>query len=387
MSDHHAGKKYFPNLDSLRFFAFFAVFISHAALFLGYENQTKIFTTLKTYILANGDVGVSFFFVLSGFLITFILLQEKNKNRNISLKKFYIKRILRIWPVYFIALILGFFVLPFFMHALIGNAHLPFIANAPLNVLPRYLFFLANFSLAFHGGASVLTDILWSISVEEQFYLVWPFIVAFVPNKYLPRVLIGLIVASSIYKYVYAYDSYILAYSTFSVMSDLCIGSLLGYIAVCRQDLILKWKTIPKSLILSSYAGILLLVVSRHWYIPAWYAHKIIFPLVVSSASLLLAMLFAVVIYEQNEAITSFIKVGNLRIASKLGKISYGLYSYHMIAVALVLSIASYFAVKLSYSSGVVWLSFGVLSLLSTILIAHLSFRYIEKWFLDKKPN
>ena len=237
-------KRYFPNLDAMRFFAFFVVFISHAALFLGYENQSKLFSTLKTYILANGDVGVTFFFVLSGFLITYILLKEKNTTNTISLKKFYIKRILRIWPVYFLALILGFFVLPQIMHFLIGDNKLPFLANAPLRVLPKYLFFLANFDLAFHGGASVLTDILWSISVEEQFYLVWPFIVAYIPNKHLLKVLFGLLIVSSVYKYFYAYDSYVIAYSTFSVMSDLCIGSILGLMLVTRQDLVERFKSI-----------------------------------------------------------------------------------------------------------------------------------------------
>ena len=104
-------------------------------------------------------------------------------------------------------------------------------------------------------------------------------------------------------------------------------------------------------------------------------------------APLLLALLFAFVIFEQNEAITSLIKIGNLKIANSLGKISYGLYSYHMIAVALVLTLAAKFSVALSYASIGRWFGFGALSLLLVIFISKLSFKYMESWFLSKKPN
>ncbi len=112
---------YFKNLDGLRFFAFLAVFISHATLFLGYSNLSPAFYSIKKYILVNGDVGVSFFFVLSGFLITYLLLKEKDGYGKISLKNFYIRRILRIWPVYFTTILVGFFILPIVVKLFMGG--------------------------------------------------------------------------------------------------------------------------------------------------------------------------------------------------------------------------------------------------------------------------
>ena len=373
-------------MDGLRFFAFLAVFISHAALFLGLESGNGAFSVFKTYVLANGDIGVSFFFVLSGFLITYILLQEKRAYSSVSLRKFYMRRVLRIWPVYFITLALGFFILPWLTHVLIGDASLPFLTNVHLSELPKYLFFLANFSLAFHGGASVLTDVLWSISVEEQFYLVWPFVVAFLPTKHLPKVLGVLIVISSVYKYLYAFDSNVIAYSTFSVMSDLCMGCLLGYVAVERKNLYEKWKSLPRYSISLSYAAIFALVVSRHWYLPVLYPYKVLYPLVVLLAPLALAVLFSLVIYEQNESHNSFFKIGRSKAVTHLGKISYGLYSYHMVAFAIALSLAAGLSVGLSYSSFVLWLGFCLATLFVTFALAYFSFKYIETWFQNKKP-
>lgn len=379
-------KVYFHNLDSLRLLAFFAVFISHAALFLGYENQSLWFTNFKTYVLANGDMGVSFFFVLSGFLITYLLLKEQDERGQISLKKFYLRRILRIWPVYFSTLIIGFFVLPPLVHLVIGNQALPFLSDPHLSELPKYFFFLANFSLAFHGGASVPTDILWSISVEEQFYLIWPLVIILVKRKHLPKILFGLIVVSSVYKYIHAYNVDILAYSTFSVMSDLCVGCLLAYALNMKKELTERWKSIPRLAILSTYIFIFVLVVGRHWLYNKLYLHQILFPTVVSLIPPCLASLFAIVIFEQNEADKSIFKLGRFQTLSNLGKISYGLYSYHMIAITLVLMVAAKFSVVVAYGSFLRWILFGAVAFGLVRLIATFSFKTMEQWFLSKKP-
>ncbi len=103
---------YFSGINGLRFLAALAVIITHVELLkeiYGYENNWK-----HPLIFNLGGLGVYFFFVLSGFLITYLLLAEKEKNGKINIKQFYIRRILRIWPLYYFVLLLGFFVLPHF---------------------------------------------------------------------------------------------------------------------------------------------------------------------------------------------------------------------------------------------------------------------------------
>ncbi len=105
-------KVYFPGLNALRFIAASAVIITHIELLKGFFGLKSFWQNPLLYNL--GGLGVYFFFVLSGFLITYLLLKEKTVLNDIKIKNFYIRRILRIWPLYFFILILGLFVLTFF---------------------------------------------------------------------------------------------------------------------------------------------------------------------------------------------------------------------------------------------------------------------------------
>ncbi len=119
------NKVYFPGLNGLRFYAAFAVVITHIELiksFQGYPtfwvensgNNLTLRSIIQKFVFELGSLGVYFFFVLSGFLITYLLLVEKAKTKTVAVKKFYVRRILRIWPLYYLIVILGFFVIPYF---------------------------------------------------------------------------------------------------------------------------------------------------------------------------------------------------------------------------------------------------------------------------------
>jgi peptidoglycan/LPS O-acetylase OafA/YrhL len=120
------------------------------------------------YALADtGTLGVPIFFLLSSFLITELLQREKRSTGTVHIASFYIRRILRIWPLYFAALLFGFlFVLP-----VASRYHLS------VRELLYYLFFMGNWWTAFHGYLPGGLGPLWSITVEEQFYLFWPLMV------------------------------------------------------------------------------------------------------------------------------------------------------------------------------------------------------------------
>src|SRR2546422_562187 len=155
---------YFPNLDGWRFIAFFAVFYHHSFYTPFPEiSESPAYKLLKSTTV-NGELGVDFFFVLSGFLIIYLLIAEKQATGKINAKKFYIRRILRIFPLYYLCLFFGFIVTPA-LKAVLG------LVSSETANLTNYLVFLANFDIV---GQQILPDsgvlgILWSVSIEEQF--------------------------------------------------------------------------------------------------------------------------------------------------------------------------------------------------------------------------
>ena len=144
---HHDIK--LPSLDGWRALSILLVLLAHSV-------GTRGFPQILLPIAHNGPIGVRFFFVISGFLITWLLLQEHEKHGEIRLNHFYMRRVLRIFPVYYSYLI----VVGFFTHY--SQSPSAWFAN---------LTFTTNF---FHVNRA--TEHLWSLGVEEQFYLIWPFL-------------------------------------------------------------------------------------------------------------------------------------------------------------------------------------------------------------------
>lgn len=175
-------KLYFPNLNGLRFIAAFLVIIHHL------EQLLSIFG-LKNYwdnpvIGAIGGLGVELFFVLSGFLISYLLFVEHKSTSNISIKDFYIRRVLRIWPLYYFIGLLAFFILPHFKLFEVPGLSEQLTSNFGFSLL-LYVFFLPNLLLGSFDIVVPYASQAWSVGVEEQFYLVWPLIIKFFKNKLL----------------------------------------------------------------------------------------------------------------------------------------------------------------------------------------------------------
>lgn len=192
---------YYPQLDGLRFIAFLLVFAFHGgfpwladflslitlpifliAQLFGSEaagHAAAIGPSIGNALRLNGWTGVQLFFVLSGYLITTLLLREEREYGRIDLRAFWIRRILRIWPLYYLIIALAFFAVP----ALSGEWGSPTHRNL-LNQLPWFLVFLGNWSMIVQGPVgSDQASILWSVCAEEQFYILCPLLIAFIPRR------------------------------------------------------------------------------------------------------------------------------------------------------------------------------------------------------------
>ncbi len=374
-------KPYFENLDALRFVAAFAVFVFHVSRdLLHFFESNAIFPSFKwvAKITDKGALGVNFFFVLSGFLITYLMFWEHENRGGFSYKKFLLRRTLRIWPLYLLIVLLGFIVFPW----LIADYE---TAHQPLN----YLLFLANFDEIKHGAFDSINFLTspWSIAVEEQFYVVWGLVGLFFlrpmqnSKKVVRFFIFGLLVISLFFRIVNLEDARVLYYHTLSVMPDLLLGCLLAMLWYENPALFQKMRTWKSWQIVLIYISGLLCV----------FAKNIIFQReLIVLERYVIALFFAFVIADQ---IVHHRKIP-LRmfhaVALKLGKISYGLYMYHLVVLYLVnkywfsqLNLAGMSAVF----CGLMALIYLVVSWLLVVLISVVSYRFFELPFLRIKER
>jgi peptidoglycan/LPS O-acetylase OafA/YrhL len=174
------SKIYLPGLDSLRGVAILAVLVHNLSLF---ESRISLPEKIWVAIQESGWVGVQLFFVLSGFLITGILVDSRGEPRFV--RSFYLRRFFRIFPLYYAFLAFHFFVAP----------HLAPELTVPARQAPWYWLYLSNWSDIAYGFLPALGH-TWSLAVEEQFYVVWPWVVAATRPRSLAWVCLGVCVAS-----------------------------------------------------------------------------------------------------------------------------------------------------------------------------------------------
>ncbi|MEI8137377.1 MAG: acyltransferase [Bacteroidota bacterium] len=363
---------YFSGLNGLRFFAALAVIITHIELIKEQMDLPSLHSSNKI-VFELGGLGVVFFFVLSGFLITYLLLKEKEQTGTINVRKFYLRRILRIWPLYFLIVALGFFVLPNLQFM-----DIPYFTKfkTHLSMINLVLFFVMLPNLAFaifkplpHIGQS------WSIGVEEQFYLIWPWILK--KSKNILKTLFVIIVLLVLLKI-----SVLIIFKTSPHNENLLI--LKNFIAMLKIESMAiggigAWMVFKKKFFQKILNNYILIVAIVAIFIMIYFT-----PDRLQDASFLLySVLFLIIILNVSLNTNSFIQIENKTFVF-LGNISYGLYMYHLIVIAAFIGFLRHigFAVDNSIVSQLV-LYTGVVSL--TVLVSWLSYRYFEMWFLKIK--
>ena len=185
-ADKPYRRRHFLALDGLRGVAVLLVVLAHAS-------QKRL---LAENFKFSGELGVIVFFVLSGFLITHLLLEERTRTGQISLTKFYVRRTLRIWPLYFAVLGVYIFVLPLLFDP--NNFRSIYEADSLSDhyYLLSYPLFLQNYLLSgsdFHYNG---LRVFWSLAVEEHFYLFWPLLLVALRGRWLVPSLVGIMTAT-----------------------------------------------------------------------------------------------------------------------------------------------------------------------------------------------
>ena len=360
----HKTKSGFHTIDALRFFAFLKVYLLHLPI----DADLGLFNVLKK----GGGIGVVFFFVLSGFLITHQLTKEIALNGNIDLKRFYLKRMLRIWPLFYLFLFI-LYLAPVHIKQMAGLIRPGYAADW------RWSFsFLENYAIIIRHAFPAIggLGITWSLCIEEHFYIIWGIMAVFTPAKKVILVLIAFITIAIIGRIICPIYFPYYDISTNEIITSLdyfAIGGIVGAlyalyahrfdIFILSIPMLLRWLYIIFT-IFFVFAGSLIPAVP---HIPDY-----LYPTI---ESLIFAVMIAIILPRQSP-----IRIEEKNVFSYLGRISYGLYLFHPIFILIFIQYCNVHHILID-NAKIVAFSI-VFTFAPTVLTASFFYHFYEMPFL-----
>jgi peptidoglycan/LPS O-acetylase OafA/YrhL len=356
---------YRPELDVLRFFAFLGVFIFHAApRTMDFYNAARYPHWLSSFLIPTfgaGAYGVDLFFALSAYLITSLLLRERSATGVLDVRGFYLRRILRIWPLY-----LAFVAFATVFAMLVPGQHLP------LKYVIGYSLLAGNWVYVFYGLPASFAVPLWTVSIEEQFYLAWPLALRKASIRTIAIVAVGILLVANAWRVWLAMSAALverIEYNTVTRLDPIAFGIL---IALFGHKLLQLSRWSRMALLcggVATWIAVYAFTVTDNLQKFTTWQMALGHPFTaLASAAVLLAILGA-----QHSFFRSPILL-------YLGKISYGLYVLH--------EFAHFCAIRLvPASTPIAVLAQSIVGLILTILLASASYRWLETPFLRLKER
>lgn len=362
---------YRPELDSLRFFAFFGVFVFHVVpndpqFYQAHPILPHFAVPLVCAVASAGAYGVDLFFALSAYLITTLLIREEEIRGTIDTGAFYVRRILRIWPLYFFFIGVAA-VVPVWDR----TQHLgwPFIAG--------YLLLSGNWVYVFLGLPHSIASPLWSVSIEEQFYLVWPLALRRLSRRQLVFAVIGLLVLANMVRVFLVFSHVVGAaveYNTLARIDAIAFGVLLAYFLGSEAP---SLSLLSRAALAIACLGLWCMVASQ----TNLNAQTEVAPVMGTLLGRpLIALAAAGLLFSVIGAPAAGARALTASWLTYLGRISYGLYVYHAAGLLLAWHLIRGNSVKIYAAYALT--GFGL-----TVLFSALSYRWLESPFLKMKER
>ena len=350
-------QRHFASLDGVRCFCILAVLWHHSI------------PPTSPQILTRGFLGVDMFFVLSGFLIVTLLLREQSTVGEISLRKFYARRALRIFPIYY-----GILLLLTLYYAVSKSQASG--SSLFFSVLPLYLTFTSNWSLVQAHGLGIT----WSLAAEEQFYLFWPTIEK-LTRKWVVYVVLGVLIAinqlmnfgilDSLFVSLYrSPDAIKLLETTFT---PICLGIGLAHLLHQARSFTFIFRSLGYRYIPIVIFIVLLGVMNFSPDDISGFPRLLI--------HILMTLWLASLVVREDHGLRPLMIITPI---ARIGKISYGMYLYHIWVFSLVTAVTQFFH---NHGGLAVPLPLFVIGTLGTLLIAEISYRFYETPFFKWKAK
>ncbi len=363
-----SGQKYFKNLDTLRLLTFLLVFMRHGFFTNNDRIEKEYLITWRDEYFNVASIGLDFFSVLSSFLITWLILKEYKQFNSFRFNNFFVRRALRIWPLYFIILGIAYCAIP-----LIASF---FSVESPQ--LPPVVWFLTFTSNYYTGYIQqdylFLLVFLWFIAVEEQFYLFWGLILKFFKN-HIYKIGIGLIGIHLFINYFYASETFPAFYDTLNYIPNFVIGAFLAKQAVDETPIFKKTQALNRTFWIMIYVLLFIVLV---FYNQLFYSLQI-----EKLKHLLLSLLFSFILFENCFRKKTVFELSRYKFINYLGTLNFGLYCWHGVIITFLKK--TMLLRNHTDSLTDVFILYPFLTLLLTIGISILSFELFEKRFLKLK--
>lgn len=360
----NGSKYYFPQLDAIRGLSFLAVYFVHA---FHPDFGTGFFNRMLQYFYDNLVLSIDVFFILSSFLLTWLGINEYKVKGNFSLINYFIRRVLRIWPLYILLMIFSFVLVPYAA----DYFHIP----VTLPPAYYYLFFISNFYLE---GHVYFLRFLWTLSVEEQFYLFWGLCLLLFQKRMLLCVLLlaGISMAYTIYAAQSGSDGY---YNTLIYLFDFAEGILVAILMHQGNHIVMIFKkmTAIKSILFLLLLPVFFIIIfCITYFAPEFFGYW---------ADIIIRYVFIIYtgffIIDQMVNEKTVLKLESQRLLVYTGKISYGLYCFHGIVLTFGMAVLQKLEINMH---SVLRVS---LFLCINYLIASISYKFIERPFLKFKDK
>ncbi len=299
------------------------------------------------------------FFILSGFLITTLLIREIDENGQFSLRKFAIRRALRILPPYYFVVTVVGCISIFYKDIEVGY------------LMPYYYFFVANFLTERIPTLSIL----WSLSVEEQFYVLWPLTLFFVRRSWLPPILIALLCFNAMIGIWWAYLPSIEMGPLLFIVTDvpfapILMGALFAMIANSKDGYAILYRFLGRKWASSVASCVLIEVLA---FTPSTGIEGWNNPI----THLSMTMLLATLVLRPDTKVAHLFQLPFVR---RIGAVSYGIYLYHLVTKSISLSVLQKMGIDNDWLLLLVYAG-------ASYLMAEISFRTLEAYFRRFRPS
>lgn len=355
-------KYYYPQLNALRGIGIISVFLYHS-----YKPQfgSGFLMKFMSFCYENIYLSMDMFFALSAFIITHLAFFEIENNGSFSFRNFMLRRIFRIWPLYFLILAIAY----------TAVKQTAFHYHIPITLPPAgwYVFFVSNFYI---DGHVFFLRQLWTISVEEQFYIIWAFCLLCL-NKRIGLIAAALGSVSILFNYYSAAGTANVYYHSLTYLFDLMCGAYFAQLIHQKSGIIqfIRTPTLLKS-------------ISLYLFLPLFFLTYYFFNSLftgISNNILDVTMRIVFIIHQcfifvdQMYNVDSFFNLSKKRFLIYVGKIAYGVYCFHGLILTAGFLLIDRLSIQI-HSFLTALILFGI-----TLLIGSISYKYIEKPIINLK--